>query len=785
MITNDYPNRDALRKAQDIYLDAMCAFIVRCLDQIPGETAEDIIKKTCRDDPHFNIKDNIKDAIDFKDIPYLFRNYWENSFERHFNRVDPYCEARSVVQLIVQGRNRASHPPWDLDLEFTRTQLFMIAELLGKIDRPNKQREVEEIREDLFSDDTKECLEEAEERLKIAESEKHESEKSKAELAQRLAETEKRLEKTESEKRESEKSKKELSQQLIDNALKIENTSKQLKDAKAENYEYKKNLAEKNKCLEESEAAQSDYKERLETESKELKDTKAELLVSKENLADVSSQLTAMQTEKKDAEEHITNIEKQLVAIKTEKSNIDERFFLFRNLLNIIIDNQSVKHIYPNLSAGFQVCLIDKRNTDKRDYLLNLLELKQPSIIYVKSEQMINQFLTLVGDEIAAVIGKHNEQTTNAEEIELLEKLENSDLIAIVSDATFSSLPEQHCVEHFVFCHPVLGLDAFFKRCQSAFTSVQNAYLHLIYDSTQDFQDTIEELNKKYPDREAIKELYRGMQKFVDTKDSFVDLDNVNNELDIVKVGIETGLSIFEELGFIERNQEGIKLLPNVEKKELDESETYYTGEKLKREITEFQTFQSEHSIEQIWDILLENVGVDKNQITQERDAQIAEIINNSQPITDYEQDGVSSLIPNVWPQRGISSFNSLRQLAAKNFSESNTLLCEKNKRSYSEGMRSHSQVGAFEENKFSPEHDYQNKYYLAKQFAEEHGISALEQGITELIEDRDDPDYNFTEDETEMLLAFQDALRNFEKQSGESDQVVNNSGKEAIENNR
>ena len=28
--------------------------------------------------------------------------------------------------------------PWDLDPEFTRTQLFLIAELLGKINKPNE-----------------------------------------------------------------------------------------------------------------------------------------------------------------------------------------------------------------------------------------------------------------------------------------------------------------------------------------------------------------------------------------------------------------------------------------------------------------------------------------------------------------------------------------------------------------------------------------------------------------------------------------------------------------------
>ena len=97
MSTSDYPNRDALQKAFDIYLDAMHAFVVRCLNQIPGKTAKGIIKDVCRKD--------VKE-IECKDIAYLFRNCW-GPFNKHFYRVDPYYDARSVVQLIV-GRTKSS-----------------------------------------------------------------------------------------------------------------------------------------------------------------------------------------------------------------------------------------------------------------------------------------------------------------------------------------------------------------------------------------------------------------------------------------------------------------------------------------------------------------------------------------------------------------------------------------------------------------------------------------------------------------------------------------------------
>ena len=62
----------------------------------------------------------------------------------------------------MESRNRASHPPWDLDPEFTRTHLFLIANLLEKINRPDAKRKVEDIRNRLFSHEVEEHSTEAE-----------------------------------------------------------------------------------------------------------------------------------------------------------------------------------------------------------------------------------------------------------------------------------------------------------------------------------------------------------------------------------------------------------------------------------------------------------------------------------------------------------------------------------------------------------------------------------------------------------------------------------------------
>ena len=218
MSTAKYPNRDALRKAHDIYLDAMSSFIIKCLGE---DISED-------------------ESIDFSNIAYLIREYWNDTFVQQFKRADPYYEARSAVQLIVEGRNRASHPPWDLDRDFTRTHLFLIANALENINRVDGSRKIESIRDELFFDDTAECLAEAEKRLEEAEAES-------ANYKASLSEAEERLE---AEKHKYEKNTAKLSQQIIDNALEIENISEQLKKAKEESDKDKKNLAEKKRDLE-------------------------------------------------------------------------------------------------------------------------------------------------------------------------------------------------------------------------------------------------------------------------------------------------------------------------------------------------------------------------------------------------------------------------------------------------------------------------------------------------------------------------------------------------------
>ena len=614
-----YPNRDALREANDIYLDAMRPFVIYHLKQVPGKTVEDLINEALdnrqKDDfwRKLDEHDDVESAIDFSYFPLIIKEHWlieqnrrNYGFAQRFNG-DMTIQSR--LWLIRDGRNSCEHRGTkDLDSEFVRINLFHITELLGKINRLNEQSEVETIRDQLFFDNTKERLAEAEKRLKEMEAEN-------AAYKENLAEVEKHLEAAKSEKSQYETDNATLSKQIDGKEKRRKKLSTQLKSAKAENDKYKKNLAGAKQRLEKSEAARADYKERLKTMSKELKDRKKELAAveaektaHQKHLKTISEELESVKVEQSTFEERLTATSNELALAQVEQKASEKYLAVARNLLTTVaIADQA---IFPPLGTDAAVRIIDRRGTDKRNYLLALLEQKQPTIVYVQSEAMVDRLLTRVVPEEEDVIGRCYQQTSKAEETEILEKLENGELIAAVSSATLSTLTPAHPIEHFIFCHLVPGLEEFFKRCQPAFTSKKNTYLHLIYNNEQDIEGLNEWLAQKYPNRETLEKLYPELRQLAATNGDFIDIRSLYSELDIAKLGIETGLAIFEELQLLERNGESIKLLTPAGKT-LDESETYCKGEKLKKETTDFCPFQLEHSIEQIWEKMLEELNIE------------------------------------------------------------------------------------------------------------------------------------------------------------------------------
>ena len=153
MTVLDRPNREALSAALDIYRDAMREFIIRCLRRSRGVRVEDLIARSLNDRRAEEFRGNarqsgaVEAAIDINDFPSLVSRNWNDVFSREFN-------ADRVVQnalwMISDARNKVAHPAQqDIELEYSRSRLYDIADMLGRINRPVEKQAVEDIRAEL------------------------------------------------------------------------------------------------------------------------------------------------------------------------------------------------------------------------------------------------------------------------------------------------------------------------------------------------------------------------------------------------------------------------------------------------------------------------------------------------------------------------------------------------------------------------------------------------------------------------------------------------------------
>ncbi len=242
---DSWPNQEALNRALNIYRTYMRSFIIFHLKKIPGMNVEDIVIDSVSDWRADEIDrslseegKDIKDIIDIDDFPLLVVGKkginWKEVFRDPLNDDK---EFQNQLWLIKTCRDQSwAHPPeGDAESEGTRAHLFLIADVLGKIKRTDKQHEVEIIRDDLFFDNTAERLAEAEKRLQEIEAENAEYKKS-------LTEVETDLGTAKSEKIEYKQENERLSEEREQKDKRLKKLSKQLKNARAEKDKYKKNL---------------------------------------------------------------------------------------------------------------------------------------------------------------------------------------------------------------------------------------------------------------------------------------------------------------------------------------------------------------------------------------------------------------------------------------------------------------------------------------------------------------------------------------------------------------
>lgn len=591
MSTNDYPNQEAFRKANNIYLDVMRSFIKRHLRKVKGETVEDLIRESLYDhqiDKFNEMLDEHEDvalAIDFNSIPQIIKKHWHESFEQNFNEklID-----QNRLWLIKEGRNKCEHRGPDLDPEFTRTHLYLIAKLFKNMKGTDKHEEIEAIRDQLL-------LDHAEKQISEITKKSDSFENDKKELKTELSKTERLLENSKKEN--------------LQNKKRIE----KLKGMEDEKKKSEKQVLKLKKEIKEYEEMWKLSEDKLKDEKQHHGETEKRMNSFREQVTELEQQFEEVTKQKEKYKKRLEEIKDELSITESAKTSTEEQIAIMNNLLaTISIDNLKVDLVYPPLNTDSKFHILDRRNTNKTNYLYQLLELKKPTLIYVQDDEMINNFMKLVGPEKWEVIGQHYKYTTNAEEEDMLKKLEKGELNAIVSNDVFTSLTTTHCIQHFVFCHLSPSLETFVNRCKPVFISSHIAFLHIIYNG-DDREKNNNWLTQKFPiykypkDSEELRVLYTVLKEQIGFKKNFVTQEKVREICYMEEQKLETCFTIFEELGLLRRNEKGIKLLEiekKTEKKKLEDSEVFCQGEKLKQlkqDTLEFYDFQLGQSVEQVW----------------------------------------------------------------------------------------------------------------------------------------------------------------------------------------
>ncbi|MDE0199681.1 MAG: hypothetical protein OXK78_15865 [Caldilineaceae bacterium] len=154
MPITDRPNKEALIKALDIFLDSMRPFFCECLRHAPGATVRIALERSLKGSQSTNFArdmpshDDLLSAIEVSYFATLTETYWDEIFSSRFGG------DRKIVRRfrkITEARHRASHPPHqrDLDSEFTQGSLCHIAYVLGSIRASEERKAVFRIREGL------------------------------------------------------------------------------------------------------------------------------------------------------------------------------------------------------------------------------------------------------------------------------------------------------------------------------------------------------------------------------------------------------------------------------------------------------------------------------------------------------------------------------------------------------------------------------------------------------------------------------------------------------------
>ncbi len=269
------------------------------------------------------------------------------------------------------------------------------------------------------------------------------------------------------------------------------------------------------------------------------------------------------------------------------------------------LERSTVGRMFPTQEEKSPVKIVDHRVLDnKQDFLLNLLEQTEPTLLYVRDEKALDQLFEMLGS--TEKIGRCETDMSETDKAQVTGKLARGELLAIASNCTLTQLPH---INHIVFCHPIPQHLTFFNRCQSAFRHPETTYIHLIYQS-KDIEWMRKCVSWEYPDKQILQKLYKCLQALSQDNRHLLTLESViaGAQTDSIPVSaVKNGLSILEELQLLTQypnfSKQEIQLLPPPSKKrQLHESETYLNGEQMKQTSHWFSEFQLRQNVKQIWE---------------------------------------------------------------------------------------------------------------------------------------------------------------------------------------
>ena len=269
------------------------------------------------------------------------------------------------------------------------------------------------------------------------------------------------------------------------------------------------------------------------------------------------------------------------------------------------LERRTARAMFPTEEEESPVKFIDRRALEsKQDYLCDLLEQEEPTLLYVRDEQALDQLLELIGPQ--EKVGRCESNMTETDKAQVVDKLARGELLAIASNCTLTNLPH---IAHLVFCHPIPQHLTFFDRCQPVFKQPETTYIHLIYQS-KDIEWMQKCISWQYPSEQILRKLYKCLQTLNQDNGHRITLEAVvagAQTYSIPVTAVKNGLSILQELQLLTQYPDSakpeIQLSPAPSKKrQLHESETYLNGEQMKQTSQWFSEFQLRQNIKQIWE---------------------------------------------------------------------------------------------------------------------------------------------------------------------------------------